>query len=125
MPVLNRVRLVCKEGERHSLHIKSNLDATYKMESRTDEDICFTDDAVVVIQNKREDPCAISVEALKLPDGRRAVFRPSRQAHIVLVDPEVSQVRNKADIRLAGGESCVLTSSEFKGRTGGGAVFPV
>jgi hypothetical protein len=122
---MNRVRLICKEGERHSLLIKSNLDATYRMESKTDEDIYFMDESVVVIQNKREEPCAISIEALRLPDGRRAVLRPSRQAHRWIVDPEVSQVHNRIDLVLGGTESCVLTSSEFKGRTGGGAVFPV
>lgn len=125
MPLLNRIRLVCHEADRGSIHVKSNLDSTYKLDHRTDEDICFTDTDVVAIQNKREDPCQITLEAIRLPDGRRALLRPSRQAHLSLVDPEVSQVRSKISLRLGGGETCMLTSSEFKGQTGGGAVFPV
>ena len=124
MPVLNRIRLTCREGDRASLHVKSNLDSTYKMEHRTDEDISFTDEDVVAIQNKRESDCTVTLEAIRAPDGRR-LLRPSRQAHISLTDPEVSKVRSTYTLTLGGGETCVLTSSEFKGRTGGGAVFPV
>lgn len=125
MPVLNRVRLTCTEGDRGSLHVKSNVDSTYKMEHQTDDDISFTDEDVVVIQNKRESPCTLTLEAIRMPDGRRAVLRPSRQPHITLTDPEVSHIRHQHTLTLGGGESCVLTSSEFKGKTGGGAVFPV
>jgi hypothetical protein len=125
MPALNRIRLTCDEGDRGSIHVKSNIDSTYQMEHRTDEDICFTDQDVVVIQNKRQDPCTLHFEAIRLPDGRRALFRPSRSAHVSLVDPEVSSIRKSIAIRLGGGESCVLTSSEFKGQMGGGARFQV
>ncbi len=125
MPILNRIRLVCTEADRGSIHVKSNLDSTYQLDHRTDEDICFTDSDVVAIQNKRDSPCKITLEAIRLPDGRRALLRPSRQAHIALCDPEVSSVRHRTDVLLGGGETCVLTSSEFVGRAGGGAVFPV
>ncbi len=125
MPVLNRVRIVCSDGDRGSIHIKSNLDATYKLDHKTDEDICFTDADVVAIQNKRHDSCRITFEAIRLPDGRRALLRPSRQAHRDIVDPEVSSIRCRVEIVLGGGETCMLTSSEFKGQMTGGAVFPV
>jgi hypothetical protein len=125
MPVLNRIRILCAEGDKGSIHVKSNIDSTYQLDHKTDEDICFTDQDVVAIQNKRHDPCRITLEAIRLPDGRRALLRPSRQAHVHLVDPEVSLIRNRIDIVLGGGESCVLTSSEFKGQVGGGARFPV
>ena len=125
MPVLNRIRLVCREGDRASLHVKSNLDSTYKMEHRTDEDISFTDEDVVAIQNKRGTACSITLETIRAPDGRRILLRPSRQPHISLTDPEVSKIRSTYTLTLGGGETCVLTSSEFKGRSGGGAVFPV
>jgi hypothetical protein len=125
MPVLNRIRLVCTDADRGSIHVKSNIDSTYRMEHRTDEDICFTDSDVVVVQNKRSDPCTVTFEAIRLPEGRRALFRPSRSAHVSLVDPEVSSIRKSIKIRLGGGESCVLTSSEFKGQVGGGAAVPV
>lgn len=125
MPTLNRIRLLCSEGDRGSIHVKSNIDSTYQLEHRTDEDICFTDEDVVVIQNKREDPCTLTFEAIRLPDGRRALFRPSRQAHVNIVDPEVSPIHKSITLRLGGTESCVLTSSEFVGRTGGGSIGPV
>jgi hypothetical protein len=125
MPVLNRIRLICAEGDKGSIHVKSNIDATHRLDHKTDEDICFTDSDVVAIQNKREDACAITLEAIRLPDGRRAMLRPSRQPHVHLVDPEVSSVRCRIRIQLGGGETCVLTSSEFKGQAGGGARFPV
>lgn len=125
MPTLNRIRLKCTEGDRGSIHVKSNINSTYQMEHRTDEDICFTDQDVVAIQNKRDSPCRITLEAIQLPDGRRALLRPSRQAHLSLTDPKVSSIRNRVEIRLGGGETCVLTSSEFKGQVGGGAGFPV
>lgn len=122
---LNRVRLICTEGDRGSIHVKSNIDSTYKLDHKTDEDICFTDQDVVAIQNKRHDPCIITIKAIRLPDGRRALLRPSRQAHRSIVDPEVSSIRHHVTLSLGGGETCVLTSSEFKGQMTGGAVFPV
>lgn len=125
MPVLNRVRLICNEGDKGSLHVKSNLDSTYKLDHRTDEDICFTDEDVVAIQNKRESPCTIIIEAIRLPDGRRAMLRPSRQPHISLVDPELSEIRNHCTLTLGGGETCMLTSSQFTPKISGGAAFPV
>jgi hypothetical protein len=125
VPTLNRVRLTCIEGDRGSIQVKSTLDSTYKMEHRTDDDICFTDDDMVVIQNKRESRCNLTLAVIRAPDGRRVVLRPSRQSHIVLVDPEVSTVRHQHTLQLGGGESCVMTSSEFKGKAGGGAAFPV
>lgn len=125
MPTLNRIRLICTEADRGSIQVKSNIDSTYTLDHRTDEDICFTDEDVVAIQNKRDDLCTLTLEAIRIPEGRRAILRPSRQPHRVLCDPEVSKMRYKTTLTLAGGETCILTSSEFKGRTGGGAVFPV
>lgn len=125
MPVLNRIRLWCIEGDRGSLQVKSNLDATYKLEHRTDDDICWTDDDVVAIQNKRGTACSIIVSVIAAPEGRRVILRPSRQAHKVLLPPDVSVIRSECELKLGGGETCMLTSSEFKGRTGAGAVFPV
>ena len=125
MPALNRVRLICTEADRGSLQVKSNLDSTYVLEHRTDEDICFTDDDLVAIQNKRGDHCRITLEIIRLPEGRRAVLRPSRQAHRTLLDPEVSPIRARTHLVLGGGETCMLHSSEWKGKIGGGAVFPV
>lgn len=125
MPTLNRVRLTCKEGDRGSIHVKSNVDSTYKMEHRTDDDICYTDEDIVIIQNKRESTCEITISVIRAPDGRRAVLRPSRQSHITLTDPEVSNIRYTKTLSLGGGESCVLTSSEFKGKVSGGAVVAV
>ncbi len=125
MPVLNRIRIVCRAGDRNAIHIKSNLDSTHKLEHRTDEDICFTDQDVVAIQNKRESRCLITLEAIRLPDGRRALLRPSRQAHLALRDPEVSKIHARAQLVLGGGESCVLTSSEFKGGIGSGPLVAV
>ncbi len=124
MPVLNRVRLICKEADRGSIHVKSNLDGTYQLDHRIDEDIAFIDEGVVAVQNKRADPCVMTVKVIRAPD--RIIFlRPSRQVHVQLLDPEASQVRSEVKLTLAGGETCVITSSEFKGRTGGGAAFPV
>jgi hypothetical protein len=125
MPTLNRIRLTCHIGDKHALHVKSNIDSTYKLDHKTDDDICFTDEDVVCIQNKRESRCVIALEVIRLPDGRRAVLRPSRQAHQTLLDPEVSKIRSTTKLVLGGGESCMLTSSEFKGRVGGGAAIPV
>jgi hypothetical protein len=125
MPVLNRVRLTCRIGDRRAIHVKSNLDQTYKLEHRTDEDLCFTDQDVVAIQNKRESRCLIVLEVIRAPDGRRILLRPSRSAHIALVDPEVSRIRKTTTLVLGGGETCVLTSSEFKGQVGSGAMVAV
>jgi hypothetical protein len=125
MPVLNRIRITCRIGDRDAIQVKSNLDSTHKLGHRTDEDICFTDADVVAIQNKRESRCLIVLTALRLPDGRRAVLRPSRQAHQTLTDPEVSRIRSSTTLVLGGGETCMLTSSEFKGGVGAGAVVAV
>ena len=125
MPVLNRIRLTCRIGDKNTIHVKSNLDATHKLDHRTDEDLCFTDQDVVCIQNKRESRALITLKAIRLPDGRRAVLRPSRQAHLTLTDPEVSKIRAQAQLVLGGGESCMLTSSEFKGGVGAGRMMPV
>lgn len=125
MPVLNRIRLVCKDGERDCIHIKSTLAHTSKLDSTTDIDVAFTDTDLVAIKNITEQPRVVTLEAIRLPDGRQAIFSPSRSAHFKLLDPEVSSVHCARTYPLGGGETLMLRSSEWAGRAGGGAAFPV
>lgn len=111
---LIQVRLVCKEADRGSLHVKSTFDATEKMEHRTDESISFTDDDLVIIKNCRESACVIGLETIRLSDGSRIVCRPSRQGSFVLTSRVASEVRCARKIALGGGESLVMSSSQWK-----------
>ncbi len=122
---LNQIRFVCPDSDRKGIHVKSTLDETYKLDGRTDETISFADDDLVVIKNVMDRPVAITLESVKLPDGRRAVVRPSRQAHFTLLDKGVSEHRSQRQLQLGGGESMTLTSSEWVPQATGGAVFPV
>lgn len=122
---LNQIRFVCNDGDKRGIHIKSNLDATHCLDSRTDESISWTDQDVVVIQNKLERACEILLESIRLPEGRRAIFKPSRQASFVLVDKQVSHLRSERELILGPGESCVLTSSCWTPQGGTGRRMPV
>lgn len=118
---LIQVRLVCKEGDRGSLHVKSTFDTTEKMEHRTDESISFTDDDLVIIKNCRESKCEIALETIRLPDAGRIVCRPSRQGSFVLTSKVVSEVRYQRKVCLGGGESIVMQSSRWRASTKRGA----
>jgi hypothetical protein len=115
---LNQLRLVCREGDRGSLHVKSTLDSTYKLDERTDESISFTDNDLVVIKNVRESKCRVGFETIRLPRAARMVLRPSRQAALTLTSREDSEIRCKAVIELGGGESITISTSNFIARTG-------
>jgi hypothetical protein len=123
--VLNRIRLVCNDSDRAGIHVKSNLDSTYRLDGRTDESLSFTDADLVVIQNKLERPCELLLEAIRLPEGRRAVLKPSRQAALTLTDKEVSATRSELDLVLGPGESCTIHSSCWMPQGGAGRVMPV
>lgn len=123
--VLNQIRFVCNDGDKKGIHVKSNLDSTYKLDTNTDESISFTDADLVVIQNKLERPVDILLESIRLLEGRRAIFSPSRQATFSLLDKRVSQVRSERELTLGPGESCTLRSSCWAPAAGHGAVFPV
>jgi hypothetical protein len=123
--VLSQIRFVCNDGDRAGIHVKSNVDNTYKLDGRTDESISFTDGDLVVIQNKLERPCEILLEAIKLTDGRRAIVQPSRQATIAMTDKSVSSTRAELDLVLGPGESCTIRSSCWSPQGGPGQVFPV
>jgi hypothetical protein len=111
---LIQMRLVAKDGDRGSLHVKSTFDKTEKMEHRTDESISFTDDDLVIIKNCRESPCEITLETIRLPLPHRIVCRPSRSSAFTLVHKDVSEVRSAHTFRLGGGESLVCQSSQWK-----------
>lgn len=122
---LNQIRFVCNDSDRKGIHIKSTLDNTYKLDGRTDESISWTDGDLIVIKNCMEQPCEILLESIRLPEGRRAVFRPSRQSAFTLVDKEVSETRSEKEFKLGPGESCTLTSSAWLPQGGEGRRFPV
>ena len=118
---LSRVRMTCAEADRGSLHVKSTCGPTHKLESKTDEDIAFTDNDLVIIKNCREDPCTLKFKALELPDGRQAIFRPSRQGAQKIFDARVSEVRSEYTVRLGGFEALVIVTSEWVAGRGCGA----
>jgi len=122
---LNQIRFVCNDSDRKGLHIKSTLDATYRLEGKTDESISWSDNDLIVIKNVLERPCEILLESIRLMEGRRAILRPSRQGAFTLVDKQLSSVRNERELTLGPGESCTLTSSAWLPQGGAGAVFPV
>lgn len=111
---LIQVRLVCKEADRGSLHVKSTFDKTERLEHRTDEAISFTDDDLVIIKNCREAPCKIELETVRLPDAGRIVCRPTRSSAFTLASPVASEIRSKHSLSLGGGESLVMQSSRWK-----------
>jgi hypothetical protein len=115
---LNQIRLVCREGDRGSLHVKSTLDSTYKLDERTDEAISFTDSDLVVIKNVRESKCRVGFETIRLPRAARMILRPSRQPTLTLMRREDSELRCAAVIELGGGESVTISTSNFIARTG-------
>lgn len=119
--VLNQLRLICDDSDRRGLHVKSNIDRTEKLDGKTDESLSFTDGDLVILQNKLERPCTLILESIRLPEGRRAVLKPSRQRHQTLCGKEVSEVRSITELVLGAGESCVIHSSEWMPQQGGGA----
>lgn len=122
---MNQIRFVCNDSDRKGIHIKSTLDETYKLDGKNDESISFTDEDLIVIKNCMDRPCELLLESIRLPEGRRAVFRPSRQSAFQLLSKEVSEVRSEKGLTLGPGESCTLTSSAWQPARGGGAVIPV
>ena len=123
--VLNQLRLLCDGSDRKGLHVKSNIDRTEMLDGKTDESLSFTDGDLVILQNKLERECSVILEAIKLPEGRRAVLKPSRQRHQTLCDKNVSEVRSIVELTLGAGESCVIHSSEWTPQREGGARIPV
>lgn len=111
---LIQMRLVCKDADRGSLHVKSSFDKTEKMEHRTDESISFTDDDLVIIKNCRESPCEITLEVIRLPLASRLICSPSRQSAFTLVHRDVSEIRYRKTIRLGGGESLPCRTTQWK-----------
>lgn len=123
--VLNQLRLLCDGSDRAGLHVKSNIDRTEKLDGKTDESLSFTDQDLVILQNKLERECSVILEAIQLPDGRRAVLKPSRQKHQTLCDRKVSEMRSIVELTLGAGESCVIHSSEWTPQQGSGARVTV
>lgn len=120
---MNQIRFVCNDGDRNGIHIKSTLDCTYRLDATTDESISWDDTDLVIIQNKLERRVEILLESIRLPDGRRAIFRPSRQAHFTLVDRTLSETRSERELVLGPGESCTLESSRWQPRSGPGRTL--
>jgi hypothetical protein len=118
---LSKVRLTCGEADRGSLHVKSTCGPTVKLETKTDEDIAFSDQDLVIIKNCRESPCTLKFRALELPEGRQAIFRPSRQATQKIYDSRVSEVRSEYTVTLGGWEALVIVTSEWVAGRGQGA----
>lgn len=118
---LARVRLTCRQGDRGSLEVRSTCGATQKLEATTDEDLAFSDNDLIVIKNVRHDPCELKFRALELPDGRRAIFRPSRQGSQTIYDARVSELRAECTVKLGGGESLTIVTSEWIAGRGQGA----
>ena len=110
---LLQMRLLCKEGDRGSLHVKSTFDKTERMEHRTDESISFTDDDLVVIKNCRESPCEITLEAIRMPDAGRILCSPSRQSAFMLTSKVASEIRYTRTLKVGGGESVVCRSAQW------------
>lgn len=122
---LSRIRLTCSVDDRKSLQVKSTCGPTQKLDTKTDEDIAFTDRDLVIIKNCGEECCALRFKALELPEGRRAIFRPSRQGAQTLYDSRVSEIRSECSLKLGGGEALVIVTSEWVAGRGQGAGAPV
>lgn len=120
---MNQIRFVCNDGDRNGIHIKSTLDSTYRLDTTTDESISWDDTDLVIIQNKLERKVEILLESTRLQDGRRAIFRPSRQPHFTLVDKSLSAIRSERALVLGPGESCTLESSLWQPKSGPGRVM--
>lgn len=122
---LNRILLICNDSDRAGLIVKSNIDASHKLDGKTRDDIAFTDRDLIVIQNKLERPVELILQSLQLPDGRRAIGKPSRQPHFTLLDQQVSTIRSYHELTLGRGESLVLHSSGWVPECGVGRRGPV
>lgn len=106
------VRLKCKEGDPGSLVIRSTLAPSVRLDRKTDERIDFTDSDLIVICNKRSDPCKVTLSeyTIKRGNGSKLVCQPSRQRTFVLaVDSE-----QEVDIILGGDETLVLRSDAWR-----------
>lgn len=117
---LNQVRLRCTDADRGSLEVKSTFDRTERMEHRTDEAISFTDDDLVIIKNRRESPCTITLETIRVPNSAGIVCRPSRQGSFQLRSREDSEIATKRTVTLGGGEALTISSSVWRPRQRGG-----
>lgn len=122
---LNQIRFVCNDGDRKGIHVKSTLDSTYKLDGKTDESISWTDDDLIVIKNVMERPVEILLESIRLPEGRKAIFRPARQGAFTLLDKSQSELRAERSLTLGPQEACTLHSSEWISKLGNGRTVPV
>lgn len=125
MVELSQVRIVCNDTDKKGIHVKSTLDNTYKLDSHTDESISWTDADLIAIKNCLERPCEILFEAIRLPQGRRAIFKPARQSTYVMLSQEVSSTRCDYALTLGPGETCMLRTDRWTPQGGIGARFPV
>lgn len=122
---LSKIRLICSSAQRNGIQIKSTLDNTYKLDHTVDEDIAFTDEDLIAIRNNSGAVCDLTLKAIQLKDGRRAILSPARRGHVTLIDPEISPIRSECTLTLGVDETCMLRTSLWQGRAGAGAAFPV
>jgi len=123
--LMNQIRFVCNDSDKKGVHVKSTLNDTEKLDGRTDETISWTDEDLIAIKNCLDRPTEILVESVRLPEGRQAIFSPSRQATFKLTSRDISEVHSCKSLILGPGESCMLRSSQWHPQAGGGAVIPV
>lgn len=109
------VRLKCADGDKGSLSVASTIDITFRMDTRTDELMRFTSHDVVVVKNRREDPCKVEFVGDTIPS--RVVLRPSRQAQSAYTLRQGETL----EFIMGGGESITLTSDAWMPQTGRGA----
>lgn len=107
---MNAVRLTCKNGERKFLLVQSTLDKTYKLDERTDEEIQFDRDALVILKSVSEYHHRIKLKVTRCEhdqfakeEGRIVVHSTRRatmymrnqdEASINMLPGEVLQVRS-------------------------------
>jgi hypothetical protein len=66
-------------------------------------------------------PVEILLESIRLADGRRCIFHPSRQSTFNLTSKEESEVRSERELVLGPGEACTVHSSCWVPAAGAGA----
>lgn len=117
--IMNGVRFTCTEGDKGSISIRSTLDKSYRLDHRTDEEISFSDEDIVVIKNHREDPCQVKFQGSRLKEGKRAILRSSRRGtQTVRQGEELSYI-------MAGGEVITMMSDEWRAKLGPGQSMVV
>lgn len=109
------VRLKCVEADKGSLSVMSTIDQTYRLDTRSDELVRFTSEDVVVIKNRREDPCKVEFVGDTVPS--RVVLRPSRQAQSAYT----LRAGETLEFIMGGGETITLTADSWIPQTGRGA----